>query len=38
MSKPIHTYLDLDVINNNLTSTDAPILTFQNMESTVLGG
>ena len=30
MSKPIHTYLDLDVVNNNLnSSTNAPQLRFK---------
>ena len=35
MSKPIHTYLDLDVINNNLTSTTvAPQLRFEEIRNT----
>ena len=37
MSKPIHTYLDLDVINNNLTSTTvAPQLRFEEIRNTPL--
>ena len=40
MQKPIHVYLDLDVINNNLSSTAAaPVLTFQeNRNSPFLDG
>ena len=35
MSKPIHTYLDLDVLNNNLTSTTvAPQLRFEESRNT----
>ena len=35
MSKPIHTYLDLDVLNNNLTSTTvAPQLRFEEIRNT----
>ena len=35
MSKHIHTYLDLDVINNNLTSTTvAPQLRFEEIRNT----
>ena len=35
MSKPIHTYLDLDVVNNNLNSnTDAPQLRFEENRNT----
>ena len=35
MSKPIHTYLDLDVVNNNLTSTTvAPQLRFEEIRNT----
>jgi hypothetical protein len=29
MSKPIHSYIDLDVVNNNLTTSSSPVLTFQ---------
>jgi hypothetical protein len=40
MQKPIHVYLDLDAINNNLSSTAAaPVLTFQdNRNSPFLDG
>ena len=35
MSKPIHTYLDLDVVNNNLnSSTNAPQLRFEENRNT----
>ena len=35
MAKPIHTYLDLDVVNNNLTSdTVAPALRFEETRNT----
>ena len=35
MSKPIHTYLDLHVLNNNLTSTTvAPQLRFEEIRNT----
>ena len=35
MSKPIHTYLDLDVVNNNLnSSTNAPQLRFEEYRNT----
>ena len=39
MSKPIHSYLDLDVVNNNLTTSSSPMLTFQdNRNSPFLEG
>ena len=35
MNKPIHTYLDLDVVNNNMTSnTNAPQLRFEENRNT----
>ena len=35
MSKPIHTYLDLDVVNNNMNSnTNAPQLRFEENRNT----
>ena len=35
MHKPIHTYLDLDVVNNNLnSSTNAPQLRFEENRNT----
>ena len=38
MSKPIHTYLDLNVVNNNLTSTTvAPQLRFEEIRNTPFG-